>query len=219
MKKVNHDRTCFFICPLNSKHLKRSNTVMAEILDPACKHLGLDLIRMDHINTTERIDLLVTEYLEKSAIVVADLSNQRHNVMWEAGYRTALKLPLIHLCADGQDLPFDIRNMHTIFYKTDVSDIQESQNKFQKILEAEWKIVKATRKAKQERQKSTLETLEDKLDYLMAVIRDVPLADELELYKAKQQSDMIQLLIKNPEAAKSFSTIMKIFSQFGPTKQ
>ena len=54
--------------------------------------------------------------LRRSSAVIADLSESKPNVLYEAGLAHALKRPSVHICSTPiADLPFDVRNWNTIF--------------------------------------------------------------------------------------------------------
>lgn len=73
------------------------------------------------IDTKEHNNQIVPEILyeiRKSRFVVADFTNQRGSVYYEAGYAEGLKIPVIALCRkdDSKNLHFDLRQKNTIFW-------------------------------------------------------------------------------------------------------
>jgi hypothetical protein len=72
--------------------------------------------RLDESRPAGRItDRLIRE-LDSATICVADLTNDRPNVMWETGYAMALGKPTIILVQGMGQLPFDLKDMQTIRY-------------------------------------------------------------------------------------------------------
>jgi hypothetical protein len=72
--------------------------------------------RLDEQRPAGRItDRLVRE-LDSATFCVADLTNERPNVVWETGYAMALGKPTIILVQGMGQLPFDLKDMQTIRY-------------------------------------------------------------------------------------------------------
>jgi len=81
------------------------------------------------IDTKEHNNQIVPEILyeiRKSRFVVADFTNQRGGVYYEAGYAEGLKIPVIALCRkdEFENIHFDLRQKNTIFWPKE-SDIFE----------------------------------------------------------------------------------------------
>jgi hypothetical protein len=56
--------------------------------------------------------------IRRSTIVVADLTRQRPNVLYEMGFAHALEKPVVPICADDlAALPFDVRNENVLRYR------------------------------------------------------------------------------------------------------
>lgn len=73
-------------------------------------------LRLDDVRVAGRItDRLIAE-LRSASICVADVSGLNPNVMWEAGFVSALSIPTIFLSQDIRSLPFDIKDMQCISY-------------------------------------------------------------------------------------------------------
>jgi len=71
------------------------------------------------IDTKEHNNQIVPEILyeiQKSRFVVADFTNQRGGVYYEAGYAEGLKIPVIALCRDDdfKNVHFDLKQKNTI---------------------------------------------------------------------------------------------------------
>lgn len=120
-------KTCFVVCPIgeeNSETRKRSDQVLKHILSPICKDKGYDLIRSDTIHDTDKIDQTIIDQLNAANLVIADLSECNPNVFFEIGYRSALAKPLIQIANEGQELPFDVSSIRTIYYNlTDLDKV------------------------------------------------------------------------------------------------
>lgn len=77
---------------------------------------GLDLIRLDEVRAAGRISDDLVRELTTCHLCIADVSGANPNVMWEVGYATALKKPVIALSEGSARLPFDIADVRTVLY-------------------------------------------------------------------------------------------------------
>jgi len=72
----------------------------------------------DHVGNDGRIIPAILEGIRRSAFVVADLSSLSPNVYYELGYAQALgKRVLVTARESGPELPFDVSDLRTIFWK------------------------------------------------------------------------------------------------------
>lgn len=118
-------KKCFVVCPIGkdeSPERKRSDTVLRHIIEPVCKSLGFEVIRVDKIHDVDKIDNTILEYLSNSDLVVADLTDHNPNAFYEVGFRHALNKPLIPIMLEGTQIPFDLSSVRTISYVTDDLD-------------------------------------------------------------------------------------------------
>ena len=77
---------------------------------------GIDCFRLDDERPGGRILSRLFDALGDTDLCVADLSDNRPNVMWELGYAMARDQHPILLTRQGQSLPFDLHDMHQIPY-------------------------------------------------------------------------------------------------------
>ena len=72
--------------------------------------------RVEDKNTGGRIVPAIMKQIEQSAFVIADLSELKQNVFYELGYAEGLKKPVIVTAKVGTELPFDVKDVPTIFW-------------------------------------------------------------------------------------------------------
>ncbi|OAZ16016.1 hypothetical protein V425_09740 [Lactococcus lactis RTB018] len=121
-------KKCFFVTPIgtdNSQERKISDFVMSVYLTPTLKELGYEVVRADTSFSVERIDLSIIDQLKNSDLVIADVSGNNLNVMFELGYRIALEKPYIIIAQNINELPFDISSIRTLIYETIAPNILE----------------------------------------------------------------------------------------------
>jgi hypothetical protein len=117
-------RQCFFIAPIGpagSETRKRSDQIFKHVLTPICEEIGYGLVRADRIADAGRITTQVVEHLIQDELVVADLSGRNPNVFYELAIRHVVRKPFVQLMGMGEDLPFDVAAMRTVFL--DIHDL------------------------------------------------------------------------------------------------
>ena len=77
------------------------------------------------------------DYLDKSELVIADITEHNPNVFYEMGYRARTKKPIIHLKSKGENLPFDINTIRALEYDlTDLDSVEEIKKRLTKTIES-----------------------------------------------------------------------------------
>lgn len=87
-----------------------------DAIKAAANACGLNAERVDEVQSNERITDRLLESIRKAEFVVADLTDARPNVFFEAGYAQGMgKLP-IYVAREGTKLEFDLKDYPTIFF-------------------------------------------------------------------------------------------------------
>lgn len=130
-------KKCFFICPIGdegSETRRVSDIVLKYIVSPVCNEFGYEVIRSDTEYTTNTINDDIFNHLDNDELAIADLTGNNPNVFYEAGYRKAKGLPLIHIAMEGTFLPFDIKTIRTYFYGIDVDKADNAKESLRKVI-------------------------------------------------------------------------------------
>jgi nucleoside 2-deoxyribosyltransferase len=89
-----------------------------DAIKPAIESVGFDPIRMDDLPHNDRIDERIIVEIRRSAFLVADFSDPRTGVFFEAGYALGYGLPVIWTCSAEKfgEVPkhFDTRQFNHI---------------------------------------------------------------------------------------------------------
>ena len=88
-----------------------------EGIEPALTSLGFNPYRVDHDPHNEKIDDRIVAEIRRSGILVADVTNHRPGVYYEAGLATGLNIPVFWTCRDT-DIAlahFDTRQFNPYF--------------------------------------------------------------------------------------------------------
>ena len=88
-----------------------------EIYVPAIKDAGLEPVRADELFSTGSVVEQIWEQIEKSKLLLADLSGKNPNVFYELGLAHAAKKPVIFTSSAIDDVPFDLRHLRVIIYE------------------------------------------------------------------------------------------------------
>lgn len=96
------------------------DAVWLDGLEPAIREAGYRALRIDLKEHNNKIcDELIVE-IRRSRFVVADFTNHRGGVYYEAGYATGFGLPVLFTCNKdhGTQLHFDVRQYNCIIWET-----------------------------------------------------------------------------------------------------
>jgi hypothetical protein len=82
----------------------------------AAARCGLHAERVDEPHTTDRITDRILESIRRAEYIIADLSEAKPNVYFEAGYAHALRKTPIYIARAGTKLEFDLKDYPVIFF-------------------------------------------------------------------------------------------------------
>lgn len=138
-------KKCFIITPIgseNSNTFRKAKGVIESVIKPILTEYGFDDVKPAYeINVSGMINTQIINRIIDDDLVIANLTGNNPNVMYELCLRHVVAKPIIHICEDGTSLPFDIKDSRTIFYKDDMLGVKELENKLRKfVAEIEYDI-------------------------------------------------------------------------------
>ena len=100
-----------------------------DFVRPALKEAGFHVEKADDIESNRNILRDIIEGIAKSDLVVADLTGNNPNVLYELGLTHAMWKPVIHLTQTIEEVPFDLAPYRMFVYSRDFSKINEAKQK------------------------------------------------------------------------------------------
>ena len=107
-----------------------------DFIRPVLQECGFDVKRADDIENNRNILRDIIEAIDRSDLVIAELTGNNPNVLYELGLAHALKKPVIHLTQALDEVPFDLRSYRILEYGRDFSKIQEAKERLTNIARA-----------------------------------------------------------------------------------
>ena len=128
-KSKEQNRKCFIITPIGdetSETFRMAKGVIESVIKPLLQENGYDDIKPAYeINQSGMITTQIINRILDDDLVIANLTGNNPNVMYELCLRHVTTRPIIHICQNGTILPFDIKDNRTIFYTNDMLGVQE----------------------------------------------------------------------------------------------
>ena len=122
-------KKCFIITPIGndgSETFRMAKGVIESVIKPVLERNGFEDIKPAYeILESGMIGNQIVDRIVNDDLVIANLTGNNPNVMYELAIRHAAAKPIIHICEDGTKLPFDIKDSRTIFYKNDMLGTKE----------------------------------------------------------------------------------------------
>lgn len=113
--KVEAGDSCFVMMPFAAPH----GEYYSKIYKPAIEKAGLRPIRADtEIFGTGKIMDQIWSGIHSAKVLVAELTTRNPNVFYELGLAHALEKPVVLVCGNESDVPFDLKHIRVIYYDT-----------------------------------------------------------------------------------------------------
>ena len=118
------NKTCFIIGPIGdpkSEIREWADKILKYVIAPALKKCGYENpLRADQIAKSGMITFEIFQHLLFDDLVIADLTNRNANVYYELGIRHAARKPFVQVIREGEEIPFDTKDLRTIKIGTDI---------------------------------------------------------------------------------------------------
>jgi hypothetical protein len=122
--KMEKDKTCFVIGPIGEPKTEIrewADKILKYVIQPALTKCGYaNPIRSDQISKSGLITFEIVQHLILDDLVIADLTGRNANVYYELGILHAARKPFVQVIREGEEIPFDTKDLRTIKIGTDV---------------------------------------------------------------------------------------------------
>ena len=104
--------TCFVLMPFGEWF----DRYYVEIYVPALKDAGFEPVRADSLFTSGSVMEQICDQIQKSKVLLAELTGKNPNVFYEMGVAHALQKPVVFVSGNIDDVPFDVRHLRVVIY-------------------------------------------------------------------------------------------------------
>ena len=105
------------------------DNVYDKFIKPVLETNGFKARRADDIDSQQNILKDVVESIDKSDLIIADLTNNNPNVFYELGLAHALEKKVILLTQSIDDVPFDLKQYRLLEYSTHFDEIKQAKER------------------------------------------------------------------------------------------
>ena len=119
----------FVIMPFDEEF----NDVYAEFIKPVLKDAGFSTVdHADDIESQQNILRDILEKIDKSDLIIADLTSANPNVFYELGIAHALRKSVILVTQSIEEVPFDLKPYRLLEYSTNFVKIEKAKDQLLK---------------------------------------------------------------------------------------
>lgn len=110
---ISSTDTCFVMMPFAAPLGEYFN----KVYEPAINKAGLKAVRADDdIFGTGKIIDQIWSGINSAKVLIAELTSRNPNVYYELGLAHALRKPVVLVCSNEIDVPFDLKHIRVIYY-------------------------------------------------------------------------------------------------------
>lgn len=121
----------FVVMKFGDKHL---DSAYQNVVKPLCENNGLRAVRVDEIQDSGKITDQILESIAESKFVLVDLTGERPNCYYEAGFAHALGKNVIFTIRQDSKVHFDLSGYRFIFWETELELKKSLDQRFAAIL-------------------------------------------------------------------------------------
>ncbi len=126
------DELCFVLIPFREPFYR----LYENCIKPALEAVGLKVIKADDLFTPTAIIEDIWEYINRSRVIVADVTGRNPNVFYELGIAHTVGKEVIILTQDDNDIPFDLRHLRHFKYTDNEKGWEALRRTLEKAVEA-----------------------------------------------------------------------------------
>ena len=119
----------FVIMPFDDEF----NSVYEQFIRPTFEEQGFVVLRTDDILNQQHILKDIIDQIEKSDLIVADLTSTNPNVFYELGLAHAFRKRVILLTQSIEEVPFDLQGYRLVVYSTHFAEIEKAKSQLARL--------------------------------------------------------------------------------------
>ncbi|EHR5764797.1 TPA: hypothetical protein ACMD08_004549 [Vibrio parahaemolyticus] len=130
-------KECFIVTPIGaggSSIRREIDGLIQTVFTPVVEKFDLKAVAAHQISESGSITRQVVKRILEADLVIANLTNLNPNVMYELGIRHSVRKPTIVVAREDVVLPFDLSDERTIFYKNDISGVNELKDALESMI-------------------------------------------------------------------------------------
>jgi hypothetical protein len=131
-KTVNEVKELFILMPMSKK--KPLYKDIHDSIKTVAKSFGIKAFRIDDSQSNEKISERILKSIERAEYIVADLTDSRPNVFFEAGYALGIQKIPVFIAREGTKLEFDIHDFPIIFFNNQIQLREELSKRLEGII-------------------------------------------------------------------------------------
>lgn len=138
VKKTDDKKICFIITAIGSE-LDPIRRHIEGVIDAAIKPIlekEYTIVVAHRVSDPGSINKQIIQYVYESELVIANLTNNNPNVMYELAFRHCTAKPTVMIAENGTKLPFDISGERVIFYQNDFQGVLELKSNLELTINA-----------------------------------------------------------------------------------
>ena len=112
----------FFVC----RFIPEIDMLFNQVVRPVGRELGCPILRIKDIHHNDKIDDRICQEIQRSTVVLVDLTKENFNVGFEAGYAIALGKPIVWMRKAVRStikMPFDISTYNCLGWEHDKLEV------------------------------------------------------------------------------------------------
>jgi len=103
------------------------------VIKPIAREFNFEVVRVDEIQNSGNISQQILESISASAVVIADLTGERPNCYYEAGFAHAIGKEIIFSIREGTKIHFDLAGNRFINWRTEADYRVKLRERFESI--------------------------------------------------------------------------------------
>ncbi|CAM2748606.1 hypothetical protein [Erysipelothrix tonsillarum] len=137
-EKNKTEKKCFIITPIGGKGTevqREALGIVDVVIKPVAENCGFEQVKSAVDFHVGQITPNIIKAIYEADLVIANITGQNPNVMYELALSHAFKKPTIHILKENSSVPFDIKDYQYIDFINDISGTEALKEELHKKIE------------------------------------------------------------------------------------